>query len=147
MSEGLNFNITYHLRYAANLDRETQSGSSRHVLRPSESRRRAGNIQPCDGQDVDLPCNLVYSVLKAMTTFPTENNDRVFEALSNALVRRVLFVTGAVDMSGCPPADRGEAVFIGRSNVGKSSLINMVRNRRHGRTLRVMRSSHSNLFS
>jgi len=95
-----------------------------------ESRRRAGNIQPCDGQDVDLPCNLVYSVLKAMTTFPTENNDRVFEALSNALVRRVLFVTGAVDMSGCPPADRGEAVFIGRSNVGKSSLINMLTNRK-----------------
>jgi hypothetical protein len=61
-----------------------------------------------------------------MTTFPSDNNDGVFEALSNALVRRVLFVTGAVDMAGCPPADRGEAVFIGRSNVGKSSLVNMV---------------------
>lgn len=33
-------------------------------------------------------------------------------------------------MAGCPPADRGEAVFIGRSNVGKSSLVNMVTNRK-----------------
>ena len=92
-----------------------------------ESGRRDGSITPCKGlEDMELPCNLVYSVLNAMTTFPSENDDRVFEALSNALVRRVLFVTGAVAMSGCPPADRGEAVFIGRSNVGKSSLVNMV---------------------
>ena len=73
-----------------------------------------------------MPCNVVYSVLKARNTFPSDNNDRVLEALSNALVRRILFVTGAVDMAGCPPADRGEAAFIGRSNVGKSSLVNMV---------------------
>ncbi|EEC47349.1 predicted protein, partial [Phaeodactylum tricornutum CCAP 1055/1] len=45
-------------------------------------------------------------------------------------VRRVIFVTGAVTMEGCPPSDRGEAVFIGRSNVGKSSLVNMVTNRK-----------------
>ena len=30
-------------------------------------------------------------------------------------------------MDGCPEADRGEVAFIGRSNVGKSSLVNMVR--------------------
>jgi GTP-binding protein EngB required for normal cell division len=29
-------------------------------------------------------------------------------------------------MEGCPEEGRGEAVFIGRSNVGKSSLVNMV---------------------
>jgi len=77
-----------------------------------------------------LPCNVVYAVLNAMTTFPSENNDRVYEVLSNALVRRVVFVTGAVSMDGCPEPDRGEAVLIGRSNVGKSSLINMVTNRK-----------------
>jgi hypothetical protein len=71
--------------------------------------------------------NLVYSVLYAMSTFPSDNNDEVYESLSNALVRRVVFLTGAIDMKGCPPPDRGEAAFIGRSNVGKSSLINMVR--------------------
>lgn len=82
------------------------------------------------GVDADLPCNVAYSVLNAMTTFPSENTDRVYELLSNALVRRVLFITGAINMDGCPPADRGEAVFIGRSNVGKSSLVNMVTNRK-----------------
>jgi ribosome biogenesis GTP-binding protein YsxC/EngB len=95
-----------------------------------ESGRRDGSITACEGVNVDLPCNLVYAVLKAMATFPSDNNDHTYEALSNALVRRVLFVTGAVDMAGCPPADRGEAAFIGRSNVGKSSLVNMITNRK-----------------
>jgi len=90
-----------------------------------ESGRRSGSVIPCM-PEVELPCNLVYAVLKAMTTFPSDNNDRTYEALSNALVRRTVFVTGAVGMSGLPMADRGEAVFIGRSNVGKSSLVNMV---------------------
>eukprot|EP00980_Cylindrotheca_fusiformis_P029625 scaffold23625_cov137-Cylindrotheca_fusiformis.AAC.10 len=92
-----------------------------------ESKRRDGTIR---AEDDDLPCNLIYAVLGAMTTFPSENDNRVFEALSNSLVRRVLFVTGAVEMAGCPKPDRGEAVFIGRSNVGKSSLVNMVTNRK-----------------
>lgn len=76
------------------------------------------------------PCNIVYSVLDAMIAFPSENKDVTFEALCNALVRRTVFVTGAVDMDGCPEADRGEVAFIGRSNVGKSSLVNMLTNRK-----------------
>mmetsp|Transcript_4307 Transcript_4307/g.4865 ORF Transcript_4307/g.4865 Transcript_4307/m.4865 type:complete len:605 (+) Transcript_4307:76-1890(+) len=96
-----------------------------------EAGRRCGSVQPCEGlHDVKLPCNLVYNVLSAMSTFPSQNDDLVYEALSNALVRRVLFVTGAVDMDGLPPPDRGEAAFIGRSNVGKSSLCNMITNRK-----------------
>lgn len=91
-----------------------------------ESGRRNGSVKPCEGVDVELPCNLVYAVLNAMTTFPSDNDDRTYEALSNALVRRTVFVTGAVSVAGLPKADRGEAVFIGRSNVGKSSLVNMV---------------------
>mmetsp|Transcript_23051 Transcript_23051/g.32478 ORF Transcript_23051/g.32478 Transcript_23051/m.32478 type:complete len:616 (-) Transcript_23051:322-2169(-) len=94
-----------------------------------ESRRRDGSVVPCL-PEVEMPCNLVYSVLNAMTTFPSDNDDLTYEALSNALVRRTVFVTGAVDMNGCPKADRGEAVFVGRSNVGKSSLVNMVTNRK-----------------
>ncbi|GMH52010.1 hypothetical protein TrRE_jg5555, partial [Triparma retinervis] len=72
------------------------------------------------------PQNVVYSVLNAMTTFPANNNDGTYEALANALVRRVHFVKGAVGMEGCPKGDRGEVAFIGRSNVGKSSLVNMI---------------------
>lgn len=95
-----------------------------------EAGRRNGTVTDPVGVDDKLPCNLVYSVLNAMMTFPSENDDRVYEVLSNSLVRRVVFVTGAIDMEGCPPDDRGEAVFIGRSNVGKSSLINMLTNRK-----------------
>jgi len=94
-----------------------------------ESGIRSGKVVPCQ-PDIDLPCNLVYAVLNAMSTFPSDNNDETYEALSNSLVRRILFITGAVSMDGCPKADRGEVVFIGRSNVGKSSLVNMVTNRK-----------------
>ena len=36
------------------------------------------------------------------------------------------FLKGVVAMDGLPPADRAEVCFAGRSNVGKSSLINAV---------------------
>lgn len=40
------------------------------------------------------------------------------------------FLKGVVVMSGLPPADRLEVCFAGRSNVGKSSLINAVTGRK-----------------
>jgi len=39
------------------------------------------------------------------------------------------FISSHTNISQCPPADRPEYAFIGRSNVGKSSLINMLTNR------------------
>ncbi|MFP5470066.1 MAG: ribosome biogenesis GTP-binding protein YihA/YsxC [Bacteroidia bacterium] len=36
------------------------------------------------------------------------------------------FVCSNTDITKCPPADKPEYAFIGRSNVGKSSLINML---------------------
>lgn len=41
------------------------------------------------------------------------------------------FVTSNTDVKKCPEPDRHEYAFIGRSNVGKSSLINMLTN--HGK--------------
>jgi len=84
-----------------------------------EAGRRDGSVpRACGNVTVpNMPCNVVYAVLDAMVAFPTMNSDRAYELLSNALVRRVVFVTGALDMASCPPADRGEAAFIGRSNV------------------------------
>lgn len=99
-----------------------------------ESKRRDGKwdirTHVSDEDPSRWPCNIVYFVLDAMVVFPPENKDIIFEALCNALVRRTCFVTGAVGMDGCPVANRGEVAFIGRSNVGKSSLVNMLTNRK-----------------
>jgi GTP-binding protein len=40
------------------------------------------------------------------------------------------FISSFADVSKCPPPDKPEFAFIGRSNVGKSSLINMLTNSR-----------------
>ena len=56
------------------------------------------------------------------------------EALERARVlfaHEVTFMMGAVQMDGLPPADLPEVAFAGRSNVGKSSLINAVAGRLH----------------
>lgn len=42
------------------------------------------------------------------------------------IIRDVTFVKSSQKVSQCPEADKPEYAFIGRSNVGKSSLINML---------------------
>ncbi len=41
-------------------------------------------------------------------------------------IKKAQFVMSNTDFTRCPKADRPEYAFIGRSNVGKSSLINML---------------------
>ncbi len=43
-------------------------------------------------------------------------------------VNQAEFITSSSEHTQCPPADFPEIAFIGRSNVGKSSLINMLTN-------------------
>ena len=43
-------------------------------------------------------------------------------------IQSAVFVTSASGLPGCPAWDRPEFAFIGRSNVGKSSIINMLAN-------------------
>ncbi|WP_418537809.1 ribosome biogenesis GTP-binding protein YihA/YsxC [Odoribacter laneus] len=45
-------------------------------------------------------------------------------------IKKAEFIVSNTDVSKCPPPDRHEYAFIGRSNVGKSSLINMLTNRK-----------------
>jgi GTP-binding protein len=58
-------------------------------------------------------------------------NGRLDDAWRSVQRRRVKiktaeFAMGAPDLEGCPPEDRPEFAFIGRSNVGKSSLLNLL---------------------
>lgn len=51
-------------------------------------------------------------------------------ANSSAKLPRLKFLTSAVDLQGCPEDSRPEIAIIGRSNAGKSSLINALGNSR-----------------
>lgn len=42
------------------------------------------------------------------------------------LIKSAEFIISNTDVDKCPPPDKAEYAFIGRSNVGKSSLINML---------------------
>ncbi len=56
--------------------------------------------------------------------------DDAHEAGRRAFAGGAEFLKGVVAISGLPPADRIEVCFAGRSNVGKSSLINALTNRK-----------------
>ena len=43
-------------------------------------------------------------------------------------ITKAKFIASSSNLKQCPPADKHEYAFIGRSNVGKSSLINMLTN-------------------
>lgn len=44
------------------------------------------------------------------------------------VIRKAVYLISSAKAEQCPPADRPEYAFIGRSNVGKSSVINMLCN-------------------
>lgn len=64
-------------------------------------------------------------------TLAPEPDDFTREAGRLLFAGPVDFVKGVVAMSGLPPADRIEVCFAGRSNVGKSSLINALTGRKN----------------
>ena len=64
-------------------------------------------------------------------TLAPEPDDAAREAGRLLFAGPVDFVKGVTAMAGLPPADRVEVCFAGRSNVGKSSLINALTNRKN----------------
>lgn len=59
-----------------------------------------------------------------MTTSAPEHSQEMIEAGRLLFARPFVFIKGCVRVSDLPPSDLLEIAFAGRSNVGKSSLIN-----------------------
>jgi len=68
--------------------------------------------------------------MDAMRSAKVEATHETFEFLANSAVRSVEFVKGAVSIDTLPDPLKAEVAFAGRSNVGKSSLVNMLCNRK-----------------
>lgn len=95
--------------------------ASTQVSEYNELVRQYGKVRRLEG---------VFGALDAMRAAQVPATHETYEFLANAAVRSVEFVTGAVSMETLPAAMGAEVAFCGRSNVGKSSLVNMLVNRR-----------------
>ena len=66
----------------------------------------------------------------ALLDFSEISSNFAFQLIRNMEIKSSLFVVSNTDIGRCPQGTLPEYAFIGRSNVGKSSLINMVTNQK-----------------
>lgn len=64
----------------------------------------------------------------AVIVGPTISLPKVFAATTILKIHSAIFVQGAVSLETCPVTKLPEFAFIGRSNVGKSALLNLLSN-------------------
>ena len=72
----------------------------------------------------------IRRALRTLLKLSNFNDIESIQMITNYYLRKVEFKTGAVTMNTLPAPNCSEICFIGRSNVGKSSLINMLCNRK-----------------
>ncbi|KAG5175073.1 P-loop containing nucleoside triphosphate hydrolase protein [Tribonema minus] len=72
----------------------------------------------------------VFALLDSMRAAKVKPDAETWEFVANAAVKEVAFECSAVSMKTLPPPGPPEILFVGRSNVGKSSLVNMLVNRK-----------------
>lgn len=77
-----------------------------------------------------IDTSMIRRTLKCLLLLGGLTDNDSIQLLTNCYMHSMEFRFGVVQMSGMPPEDCPEAAFMGRSNVGKSSLINMVSNRK-----------------
>lgn len=69
--------------------------------------------------------------LHTIKKFPQTRLNLHYYYFDEMEIKEAVFVSSVADVSKCPPSDKPEFAFIGRSNVGKSSLLNMLTNRKN----------------
>jgi ribosome biogenesis GTP-binding protein YsxC/EngB len=72
----------------------------------------------------------ILGTLRAMAAARATAGAESLDQLASAAVKQTAFVTGAVSLATLPQSGEPELAFIGRSNVGKSSLVNMALGRK-----------------
>lgn len=72
----------------------------------------------------------ILHIVKVLVQMNGLHNQEAIQYVTNYFLRNITFLMGAVSLEKAPPATCPEVCFIGRSNVGKSSLINMICNRK-----------------
>lgn len=115
ISSGMPDKASACLRSMKQYSMQMEKDTARKVLKEYTNHTNTQHIRRCLSHLIDLTDGL--------------DDPDCIQIINNVFIRTIDFVKGAVSMDTLPPIAGGEVAFIGRSNVGKSSLINTICNR------------------